>query len=271
MKKLFLLGSFIFLCLAIAQAQSAPIVTVDNVTLVHEQKGWRVQSLSAGRAHYNLAKNDLIMRIDGRNASETGPMQMASLFNMGFRRNVDLFLERGNEHMLTQLRRILAMDYAPAGSKPFRHVATGFIAPDFDLTDIDKRQISLDQYKGKWLLIDFIATWCAPCMETLPKTLELAQRRHLNLLLIALDDKEPALQRLRLKYNIESPIVLQHAMAPLPIAFGVTTNLWTGQIPALALIDPTGDVSMVGIGGDSQQIEIQIDTLIKLKTASLSK
>jgi len=60
-------------------------------------------------------------------------------------------------------------------------------------------------------------------------------------------------------------------MAPLPIAFGVTTNLWTGQIPALALIDPTGDVSMVGIGGDSQQIEIQIDTLIKLKTASLSK
>jgi peroxiredoxin len=271
MKKFFLLGLFIFLCPAIVRAQYAPIVTVDNVTIVHEQKGWRVQSLSAGRAHYNLVKNDLIVRIDGRNASETGPMQMASLFNMGLRRNANIFLERGSERLETQLRRILAMDYSPAGSNPFRHIATGFRSPDFELTGIDKRQVSLEQYKGKWLLIDFIATWCAPCMESFPKTLALAQRHHLNLLLIALDDKEPALQRLQRQYHIEFPIVMQHAMAPLPVAFGVTTNMWTGQIPALALIDPDGDVVLIGIGGDPQQTEIQIDTLIKLKTASTSK
>ena len=267
MKNLFLV-LVAFLCVSTASAQYIPSVTVDQVTLVHEQKGWRVTNIVSTPTmaiRYNLAKNDLIVRIDGKNASETGPMQMASLFNMGFRRNVNVFVERGSERMEILLRKILVEDYTPVAGNPFRHVAVGFSAPDFSLEDIDHHTVSLEQYKGKWLLIDFVATWCAPCMSSFPQVVTLARQSHVDLLLVAIEDKEPALRHLRQQYHLDAPIAMVHWQAPLPVAFGITTNQYTGQVPALALIDPDGDVAMVGIGGDPKQVAIQVAGYTTLK------
>jgi len=256
---------------AIACAQSGPIVTVDNTTIAHEQKGWRVLSASTSPVHFNLVKDDLIVRIDGKNASETGPMQMASLLNEDHRRKINLFVERGSDRIETSLRQILSRDYDPVGGVPFHHVATGFSAPDIELTDIDSRQVTLEQFKGKWLLIDFVATWCAPCMETFPRVLSIADQHQLSLLMIALNDREVAVRHLQHQYNIKSPIAMLHGMAPLPIGFGVTTNLWTGQIPSMALIRPDGEVALIGVGSDLSQIEKLINSLTSNQTDERSK
>ena len=93
-KKLFLCINVV-LCSHLVHSQSQPIVVVDNLTVTHEQNGWRVIDASTTPIHFNLIKGDLIVRIDGKNAAESGPMTMASLFNQGDRRQIHLFIERG--------------------------------------------------------------------------------------------------------------------------------------------------------------------------------
>ena len=262
MKRLFLC-IYIALCGHLAYSQSGPIVAVDNIAVTHEHKGWRVIDASATPIHFNLIKGDLIVRIDGKNAAETGPMLMASLFNEGYRRKIDLFIERGNLRMEIGLREIRPQDYSPVGPNPFRHVASGFSAPDAEFNDIDGQPLTLEKFKGKWLLIDFMATWCPPCVETLPKVLTVAEQNHLSLLMVALNDKAEAVRRIRQSYKIGSPIAMMGAMAQLPIGFGITTNLWSGQIPGLVLIRPDGEVALIEIGCiDSCHIEKTIDGLM---------
>jgi thiol-disulfide isomerase/thioredoxin len=250
----------VFLCAHFAYAQSQPTVVVDNLVITHEPRGWRVISASITPVHFNLLKGDLIVRIDGKNASEAGPMLMANLLNQGDRRQIKLFIERGDFPMETELQEILTEDYSPVGPNPFRRVASGFSAPDAEFKDIDGQPGSLAQFKGKWLLINFMATWCPPCAETLPKVLSIADHHQLSLLMIALNDKPDAVRRMQRQYKINAPIAMMQVMSQLPIDFGITTNRWTGQVPALALIRPDGDVALIEIGGvDENRIEKAIE------------
>jgi thiol-disulfide isomerase/thioredoxin len=59
-----------------------------------------------------------------------------------------------------------------------------------DATDLDGQPVSLDQYRGKLLLVDFWATWCMPCRKELPALREAYARYHdrgLEILSISLD------------------------------------------------------------------------------------
>ena len=44
----------------------------------------------------------------------------------------------------------------------------GDYAPKFALTDLNKKTVSLDDYKGKKVILNFWATWCPPCVNEMP-------------------------------------------------------------------------------------------------------
>lgn len=64
-------------------------------------------------------------------------------------------------------------------------------APDFSLPDISGNIVSLDQFKGKVVVLDFWATWCPPCRMTIPELVRL-QKEHSNLVVIGVSLDNPS-------------------------------------------------------------------------------
>jgi thiol-disulfide isomerase/thioredoxin len=72
-------------------------------------------------------------------------------------------------------------------------LARARMAPPFEVTTIDGRQVSLDGLQGKVVLLDFWATWCGPCREALPHVRQIAKKfdgQPLVVLSVSLDNDE---------------------------------------------------------------------------------
>lgn len=65
-------------------------------------------------------------------------------------------------------------------------------APDLTLKDLDGKSLSLAQYKGKVVLVNFWATWCEPCQVEIPWLIEMQQKyaaKGFTVLGIAMDEE----------------------------------------------------------------------------------
>jgi thiol-disulfide isomerase/thioredoxin len=233
-----------------AIAHPQPVVAVGNIAIVHEEHGWRVQDKKPGPIHWSLMKDDLIVRIDGKNAAETGPMQMASYLNEGYRRGVRAYIKRGDFGQEITLRDIPAQDYSPAGARLFAHVAKGFFAPHMKFETLSNGVISFEQYNGKWVLVDFGASWCAPGNERLPEILSLADREKDRMAVVAveMDYKPRAIQELIQRFQINVPVAAMSYMSDLPIQFGISAVDYFAELPAFVLIQPDGEVALIMVG-----------------------
>src|SRR5215470_50903 len=95
---------------------------------------------------------------------------------------------------------ILAIFGAPAlAQQPtIRFVRNPDPAPAFKLITLDAKLLSLTDYKGKVILLNFWATWCGPCRAEIPDLVELQDKYKDQLQIIGLvvdDDDEDAVKK----------------------------------------------------------------------------
>ncbi|HEY6271153.1 MAG TPA: redoxin domain-containing protein [Terriglobales bacterium] len=72
-------------------------------------------------------------------------------------------------------------------------LARARMAPPFAVTTLDGQRVSLDDFKGQVVLLDFWATWCGPCREALPHMRDIAAKfrgQPLTILSVSLDQDE---------------------------------------------------------------------------------
>ncbi len=77
------------------------------------------------------------------------------------------------------------------GIKKIQNLKIGGLAPDFTGNTPDGRKISLSDFKGKYLMIDFWASWCGPCRMENPNVVKLYEKyksKNFEILGVSLDD-----------------------------------------------------------------------------------
>ncbi|MDX2037702.1 MAG: TlpA disulfide reductase family protein [Isosphaeraceae bacterium] len=132
-------------------------------------------------------------------------------------------------------------------------------APAIIGEDVDGKPISLADFKGKVVLVDFWAAWCPPCLEELPRMMRLAEAHHgagFTILGINLDAQhedvgsvakaKPIVRKLLVSAGISWPTLLAGAGPADPTAvYGVTA------IPANFLIGKDGTIVGFELSGEA--------------------
>ena len=122
---------------------------------------------------------------------------------------------------------------------------------DFTLPDIDGKLHSLSDYRGEWVIVNFWATWCAPCIKEIPDLIELSKLSNpVQLVVIGIDFEEIDNTQLREFMNSLNMdyLVLIVGEAPL-IPFEPLKGM-----PTTFIVSPQGQIVFRKIGAVTKEI-----------------
>ena len=125
---------------------------------------------------------------------------------------------------------------------------------------VDGTPYDLAEHRGKWVVVNFWATWCKPCLKEMPELSALdAMREHIEVIGLAYEEIEAAEMIAFLeKHPVVYPIAIIDTYAP-PADFETPRGL-----PMTYLIDPAGKVADRFIGPvTAHEIEAAIETAVK--------
>jgi cytochrome c biogenesis protein CcmG/thiol:disulfide interchange protein DsbE len=145
------------------------------------------------------------------------------------------------------------------GTAAYVSPLTGKPAPAFNLEDLDGKKVSLADYKGKAVLVNFWATWCAPCKIETPWLVELRNKyagQGFEILGISADDidRGDAKRFSDEKTEISHSAKQMHIPYPVLIDGATLSDAYGGldELPMSFFVDRDGKVIAVELGLTSE-------------------
>jgi thiol-disulfide isomerase/thioredoxin len=145
-------------------------------------------------------------------------------------------------------------------------------APLFTLTDVNGKKVSLEQLRGKTVILDFWATWCGPCKRSFP-AMQIAQDKYKNdpnvkFLFIHTwerDNNATAEAKKYVQDNHYNFEVLMDLKDPETKENKVVSSYGVTGIPAKFIIDPMGNIRyhLTGFEGSNEEAVNEISMMIE--------
>lgn len=112
-----------------------------------------------------------------------------------------------------------------------------FFAWDFTLAAVDGEVYTLSEQRGKWVLVNFWATWCIPCIVEMPAIQSIADQYSEDLIVLAINQREQddAVRAFIEKHNLRFPILLHPDDTLL-------SNYLVMNLPQTILVNPMGEI-----------------------------
>lgn len=134
----------------------------------------------------------------------------------------------------------------------------GYRAPDFTLQTLNGETLTLSEFQGQPVVLNFWATWCPPCRAEIPFLQETSRKYNGQVAVLGIDDGEPP--------HTVAPFVAELGMTyPVPLdRDGVVSRQYgVNSLPSTFFIDGSGIIRKVHIGIINQGLlEEQIGRLL---------
>lgn len=197
-----------------------------------------------------LKEGDELLAVDGHQVAGVTLRDVAEMVSSARPVPVELRIRRGTETLIREVNRVptsqLYKQMPPA--KVAFPMQTGLDAPTFKLQDIKNNWVSLDDFRGKWVLLTFWASWCLPCQKEAPVLNKLTNDYSARLAVLGLDvdDKRESLER----FIATNPVSYRMLIAgKSDDEVGKSYNL--RALPLNVIVSPDGKVRYVQKGFSS--------------------
>jgi thiol-disulfide isomerase/thioredoxin len=108
---------------------------------------------------------------------------------------------------------------------------------DFTLPDLSDKPVSLSDFRGKWVIVNYWATWCPPCLEEIPDLVDLYDNNRDKLVVLGINHEE--VNDEYLKEFVESHLISYPVLRAEPVP--VTPLGPVLGLPTTYIISPKGE------------------------------